>query len=237
EVKQRFQLPEEPWPVHRLDKDTTGALLLARSRLQAREFQVQFKEHDIKKTYLALVQAGEDAFLSAPGSIRNVLVYDLNGRFDRVVSVKADAAVTHWRLLGSSRKVPISLVSLELETGSKHQLRIHLSKVLNAPVLGDPLYSSNHHLSYLPGIGIQRGLYLHASHVSFHSYRQFGRYKRFRVGITAPLPPYFAQACKKLKIPLEDELIEGGVRINDVQQDLSVLRERGGNQDGMRWLL
>ena len=88
-------------------------------------------------------------------------------------------------------------MSLDLETGAKHQLRIHLSKVLNgesfcpflrrsscritcdprecstqrvttAPVLGDPLHSNNHHLSHLPGIVVQRGLYLHASHVSFH---------------------------------------------------------------------
>ena len=159
-MKQRFELPEEPWPVHRLDRvrkfsllpaqvhmwlpptnnftnplhinynypisqDTTGALLLARSRLQAREFQVQFKEREIEKTYLALVQAGKDAFPKASGTLRSVLVYDLDGRFDRVVPVKADAdkgkdtsrsggvgdvrivgktveAVTHWKLLGSS---------------------------------------------------------------------------------------------------------------------------------------
>ena len=159
-----------------------------------------------------------------------------------------------------------------------------------APILGDPLYSSDHHLSYLPGIGVQRGLYLHASYVSFHvsssflpnprlhsittkpsfpyppsdfhqsrprqasrrhrsscsfahytfisqSYRQSGPRKRFRVGVTAPLPPYFVQACRKLRIPLTDEFIDGGVRIDDVRQDVSILREGEGTENGMQWLL
>lgn len=73
--------------------------------------------------------------------------------------------------------------------------------------------------------------------ISAQSYRQFGRHRRFRVGVTAPLPPYFVQACSKLGIPLTDEFIEGGVRINDVQQDLSSLREGVGTENGMRWLI
>jgi len=196
-------------------------------------------------------------FFHSSGVIRNVLVYDLNGRFDRVVPSKAglggwgDAsgslgdvgiggkaveAVTRWKLLGSSTKPSASLVSLNLETGSKHQLRIHLSKVLNAPVLGDPLYSNDRH-SYLGGVSVPRGQYLHASHVAFHSYRQSGPHKRFKVCVTAPLPSYFVHACRKLEIPLADELIRGGVRIDDVQQDLSILREGEGTENGMRWLL
>lgn len=155
-MKQRFGLPKDPWPVHRLDKvrvhskshsshrvtaysplataqkvplttiasiqDTTGALLLARSRLQAREFRVQFDERRIKKRYLALVRGGEDAFPDTRGSIRNVLMYDSDGWFKKVANEKSDVAkdasrrkgeeagspwkireaVTHWELLGSS---------------------------------------------------------------------------------------------------------------------------------------
>ena len=120
-----------------ISQDTTGALLLARSRLQAREFQVQFKEREIEKTYLALVQAGKDAFPKASGTLRSVLVYDLDGRFDRVVPVKADVdkgkdtgrrggvgdvrivgktveAVTHWKLLGSSVRPLPSMPAREL---------------------------------------------------------------------------------------------------------------------------
>ncbi|KAF9789580.1 pseudouridine synthase [Thelephora terrestris] len=255
EVKLRCQLVEDPWPVHRLDKDTTGALLLARSRLKARELQLQFKERQIKKSYLALVRAGRDVFPDTSGSIRNVLAYDLDGRFQKVVPVRTNAGkrkdtsrgggvgksvetVTRWRLLWSSTKAPVSLLSLELETGSKHQLRVHLSEVLNAPILGDPLYSGSHR-SYNPAdIGIQRGpLYLHSSHISFHNYRQSGPRKRFRVGVTAPLPPYFIRACRKLGIPLTDETIDGGVTIDDVRQDPEVLRKGGGVENGMRWLL
>jgi len=181
-----------------------------------------------------------------------VLTYHPDGRFDRVLPMKADVgkrkvedvgiasktveAVTHWELLEISKRAPISLVKLELKTGAKHQLRIHLSKVLNTPVLGDPLYSNNN-LSYVPGIGVQRCLYLHSSQVSFFSYRQFGSHKRFRVGVTAPLPPYFLQACQKLKIRPTHELITGGVRINDIPQNLLFLRDGVGTENDMRWLI
>lgn len=55
--------------------------------------------------------------------------------------------------------------------------------------------------------------------------------------MTAPLPPYFVQACRKLRIPLTDEFIDGGVRIDDVRQDVSLLREGEGTENGMQWLL
>jgi hypothetical protein len=128
------------WTTH---QDTTGALLLARSRLKARELQVQFKERQIKKTYLALVRAGKDVFPDTSGSIRNVLAYDLDGRFQRVVPVRANAGkgkdasrggsgggvgksvetVTHWRLLWSSvRPLPLVL-------RSTYKLRLVLTSV------------------------------------------------------------------------------------------------------------
>lgn len=69
------------------------------------------------------------------------------------------------------------------------------------------------------------------------SYRQEGPRKRFRTGVTAPLPPYFIQACQKLRILPTDEFIDGGVRIDDVPQDVSFLREGKGTENGMRWLL
>lgn len=55
--------------------------------------------------------------------------------------------------------------------------------------------------------------------------------------MTAPLPSYFVEECQKLEIPLTDELIHGGVSINDEPQDLSFLREGKGTENGMRWLL
>ena len=103
-------------------QDTTGALLLARSHLQARQFRVQFEERLVKKTYLALVQGGREAFPGTSGSIRNVLMYDSNGWFTKIVHVKYDVAegmsrrrgeeagptrkireaITRWELLRSS---------------------------------------------------------------------------------------------------------------------------------------
>ena len=79
---------------------------------------------------------------------------------------------------------------------------------------------------------------IRSSHLHFaQGYRRSGPHKRFRIGVTAPLPPYFVQACQKLKIPLTDELIDGGVRIDDVRQDLSFLREGKETENDMRWLL
>ena len=187
------------------------------------------------------------------------------------------------------REPPLLPLPLPSRKVTCNQRECSTQHVATAPVLGDPLYSSNHHLSHIPGVGVQRGLYLHSSHVSFYvsthrlpstsrhpftssplpiptgidlprpsiasympsirsshtklfhfrpqSYRQTGNRKRFRIGVTAPLPPYFVQACQKLRLPLTDELINGGVRIDDVPQDLSFLREGEGTDNGMRWLL
>lgn len=136
------QQGERPGIVHRIDKGTSGLLVVARHELALRRLQAAFAIHDIHREYLAVVH-GAPRFLE--GTVRSQL-----GRHprDRVrfatVEQGGKPAVTHWRRIASAGGV--SLLSCQLETGRTHQIRVHLQE-LGHPVVGDPLYSGGSHLS------------------------------------------------------------------------------------------
>jgi 23S rRNA pseudouridine1911/1915/1917 synthase len=129
--------------VHRLDKDTTGVILLVISSSALRPFQAMFREHAIERNYLAVV---EGVFLTGSGRIDLPLVPD-RGDGRRGVAAPGEQgapAVTHFEVLESYGRAA-SLVSCRLETGRTHQIRIHLAAI-GHPVVGDPVYRSR----YLP---------------------------------------------------------------------------------------
>jgi 23S rRNA pseudouridine1911/1915/1917 synthase len=133
---------ERPGIVHRLDKGTSGVLVVARHELALRRLQAAFAVHAVDREYLAVVH-GEVRFLE--GSVRNQLGRHPKDRV-RFASVPEGGkhAVTHWRRLAM---VPgASLMSCRLETGRTHQIRVHLSEGKH-PVVGDPLYAGGVHLS------------------------------------------------------------------------------------------
>jgi 23S rRNA pseudouridine1911/1915/1917 synthase len=132
---------ERPGIVHRLDKGTSGVLVVARHELALRRLQAAFAIHDIDREYLAVVH-GEPRFLE--GSIRSQLGRHPRER-TRFASVEEGGkhAVTHWRRLASANGV--SLMSYRLETGRTHQIRVHASEA-GHPVVGDPLYTGCHNL-------------------------------------------------------------------------------------------
>ena len=109
-------------------QDTTGALLLSRSHLQARQFPVQFEESQVKQTYLALVQGGKEVFPDTSGSIRNVLMYDSNGWFNKIVHVKYDVAEGMSRRRGEeagpTRKIREAITPWELLRSSVCSLHL-----------------------------------------------------------------------------------------------------------------
>jgi 23S rRNA pseudouridine1911/1915/1917 synthase len=136
------QQGERPGIVHRLDRGTSGVMVVARHELALRRLQAAFSIHAIEREYLAVVH-GEPRFLE--GSIHSEL-----GRHprDRVRFASVDEggkrAVTHWRRLGIAPGV--ALMRCRLETGRTHQIRVHLSENGHA-VVGDPLYAGGCHLS------------------------------------------------------------------------------------------
>lgn len=132
---------DRPGIVHRLDKDTSGILLLAKDMVTMRRLQKQFKRREIQKTYLALV-AGQMRYRSgtidAPivRSTRNRTRYIVSDR-DNKASLHAREAITEYSVIREFRD--FSYVRLSPHTGRTHQLRVHLSHAGN-PILGDKVY-------------------------------------------------------------------------------------------------
>lgn len=162
-----------PVIVHRLDMDTSGLLLIARTREAHKALQQQFLDHTVSKSYLALLEGvpHEDVtsehvvwHSSHTGTITLPLRPDLDDRPRQLVDfVHGKPAVTRFRLL----KVidGHQLIALTPVTGRTHQLRMHCAHHLglNCPILGDPLYGC----PIEPSADIAQRLYLHAEQITF----------------------------------------------------------------------
>ena len=162
-----------PVIVHRLDMDTSGLLLIARTREAHKALQQQFLDHTVSKSYLALLDGvphegltGEHVVWhsSHTGTITLPLRPDLDDRPRQLVDfVHGKPAVTRFRLL----KVidGHQLIALTPVTGRTHQLRMHCAHHLglNCPILGDPLYGN----AIEPSANIAQRLYLHAEQITF----------------------------------------------------------------------
>ena len=162
-----------PVIVHRLDMDTSGLLLISRTREAYKALQQQFLDHTVSKSYLALLEGvphegltGEHVVWhsSHTGTITLPLRPDLDDRPRQLVDfVHGKPAVTRFRLL----KVidGHQLIALTPVTGRTHQLRMHCAHHLglNCPILGDPLYGN----AIEPSANIAQRLYLHAEQITF----------------------------------------------------------------------
>jgi 23S rRNA pseudouridine1911/1915/1917 synthase len=126
--------PGRPGIVHRLDKDTTGALLVARNPATQRALSEAFAERRIRKTYLAIVH-GSPRLDS--GSITAAIGRHHERRKEMAVRPGGRPALTHYRVL--ARAPGAAALEVGLETGRTHQIRVHM-KYLGHPLIGDPLY-------------------------------------------------------------------------------------------------
>ncbi|KAF9463403.1 pseudouridine synthase [Collybia nuda] len=228
-LRKDLLLLSDPYPVHRLDKGTTGSLVFARTPHQARGLSQQFQQRTVEKTYLALVRGGAKSFESSFGEIRAPIAYN-DGRGSLDISEEGLPSLTGWEVVASSPVAPLTLLRLRLHTGHKHQLRIHASFCLKTPILGDSLYSANLpsetilNATHLP----ENRIFLHASEISFYRYRVTGPNKRFRLGVRAPLPMDFLTICQDLKIQVNRADAKGGIFVDGLFVEDGKLPDVGG---------
>jgi RluA family pseudouridine synthase len=176
----RFGLPRPPALAHRLDRDTSGCLVLGRHPKALRRLGRLFAEGKVQKTYWAIVQGRPEA---AEGRIDLPLAKRsaLRGWWMKVDPV-GQPAVTLWRVLGTAD----GLAWLELRplTGRTHQIRVHL-EALGCPVLGDPVYGRDRQPTPLPP------LHLHARAIVLPLSEH-----RPPLAVTAPPPAHMLEALR-----------------------------------------
>ena len=195
----RDQLGQYVYPIHRLDRPTSGVLLFALSSEIARQLSEIFQEREVTKGYIAMVRGhiiGGDT-----------LDYPLKEELDKIADKKAQQdkepqeAVTDWQQLlhgefdapiGKYDKARFSLVALKPQTGRKHQLRRHLAH-LRHPIMGDTTHGDGKQNKYFKAhLGEQR-LMLHASQLHFKHPITSEELK-----IEAPIPQCFIEVCKRV---------------------------------------
>ena len=167
--------PGRPGIVHRLDRDTSGLLVVARSDEAHERLSELVKEHELERTYLALVR-GRPA--SRSGRIEAPIGRDREDPTRRSLATDSPReAITHFDVLETHGEN--SLLRVTLETGRTHQIRVHLAAI-DLPVVGDAVYGVPE-----PALGRQ---FLHAAGLAFEH-----PFTGERVDVDSPLPPELAR--------------------------------------------
>lgn len=169
-----------PGIVHRIDKDTSGLLMVAKNDMAHRSLAAQLKAKTNQREYVALVHG---VIKQEAGTIDAPIGRSRKDRKKQAIVSDGRHAVTHFKVLKRYRHY--TLVSCRLETGRTHQIRVHM-KSIGHPLAGDPLYGPR---KTLPG----KGQYLHARELGFKHPRT-GKQLLF----TAPLPDYFQRILDHL---------------------------------------
>ncbi len=172
----RFGLPNRPELAHRLDKDTTGCLILGRNKVALKRLGELFQKQEIQKTYLAVVHG---TFFSQEGEITLPIMKkskDKKSWWGKVDS-KGQAAITQYKVLNALETK--TLVQLTPLTGRTHQLRIHM-QAIGHPIIGDTIYGLK---------GDKTSLCLHCSEMVVPFYA-----KKDAMRVQAPLPKMFTVA-------------------------------------------
>jgi 23S rRNA pseudouridine1911/1915/1917 synthase len=186
--------PLRPGIVHRLDKETSGIVLVAKNDFAHAKLSEAFRQRAIRKIYVALVQGQME---HDQGRIEFAIARDPNRR-TRMTAVRraaalpsARAARTDWRVL--TRIDSASLLEVQLHTGRTHQIRVHFA-ALRHPIVGDTLYGAAGQLhvgrATLPAL---RRNFLHAAKLGFAQPRS-GR----AIELVAPLPPELREYLRRL---------------------------------------
>ncbi|MBS4956639.1 MAG: RluA family pseudouridine synthase [Clostridium sp.] len=172
-----------PGIVHRIDKDTSGILVIAKNDEAHNDLAAQFKEHSIKREYYALV---EGKFSNIKGTVDKPISRDKKERIKMAINSDGKRAVTHYEVLEQYDK-GVSLVKCTLETGRTHQIRVHMSSI-GHPLVGDLVYGYKRQKFNIEGQA------LHAKTLGFIHPRT-KEYMEF----TSELPNYFKELLEKLR--------------------------------------
>ena len=170
-----------PGIVHRIDKDTSGLLIVAKNDEAHIDVSNQIKEHLVKKTYVALVRG---VIRENEATINIPIARSVNDRVKMAVSKRGKEAVTHFKVL--KRYNGFTYIEVNIETGRTHQIRVHMSHI-GYPIVGDGVYSNGKN-----PFGVE-GQMLHSAKLEFVHPRT-----KHKMNLEAKLPSYFKEVLNKL---------------------------------------
>lgn len=171
-----------PGIVHRIDKDTSGLLIIAKNDKAHIHLSEQIKNHEVKKTYLALVRGH---MKEHKATIDMPIARSEKERTKMAVSRKGKNAITHITVIEKFENY--TLVEAIIETGRTHQIRVHLAQI-GYPIVGDFVYSNGKN-----PFGVQ-GQMLHSYQLEFTHPTTYEK-----MSLTAPLPEYFEDVLQQLQ--------------------------------------
>lgn len=187
---------KRPGIVHRLDKGTSGVMVVAKTQKCHEGLVKLFSTHELERLYEAIALGVR---IPSETTLESLIGRSPNNRLKMSTKVKnGKKALTHMKVLSYFER--FSHLELKLETGRTHQIRVHLSELLNAPILNDPLYGRKNDEKKFLGSELKTLLkdyehpFLHAKSLAF-KHPITGDFLSF----THPAPPIFQQALQALR--------------------------------------
>ena len=171
-----------PGIVHRIDKDTSGLIIVAKNDKAHKNLSEEIKNHEVTKIYTCLVRGNiseDDATIDMP------IGRDKNDRKKMAVTEDGKKAITHFRVL--KRYGNYTLLRVKIDTGRTHQIRVHMAKI-GHPIIGDEVYSNGKNEFNV------HGQMLHSTYLKF-KHPVTGK----ELELEAPLPQYFQDVLEQLK--------------------------------------
>lgn len=171
--------------MHRIDKDTSGLVIIAKNDVAHINISNQIQNRNVKKTYMALVRG---VIKENEATINMPIGRSSKDRIKMAVTKNGKEAITHFKVI--NRFEDYTLIEVVIETGRTHQIRVHMAEI-GYPIVGDSVYSNGKN-----PFGVE-GQMLHAMKLQF-KHPKTGK----EVAFEAPIPKYFVEIIKQLEANL-----------------------------------